>query len=479
MQDSAKRFAKDSVCDLAKDSACDSTKDSATKISSVFATNSTIVAISTALGESAIGIVRLSGKDALKIAQRITKSTEIRPRYAHLKYLYDENGALVDRGIVVYFKAPHSFNGEDIVEFQTHGGIALQKKLLEVALHFGARIARAGEFSKIALINGKMDLSQVETTANLITTRNAKALQFIAQNLKGDLQKIINDFRDKLLEILAQSEALIDYAEDEIPRDLRKNLKDLQTRLQSILAHSKTMQHTLHGHKLAIIGRPNVGKSSILNALLLKNRAIVSDIEGTTRDSIEAQLTIDGQVVTIIDTAGIRASSEAIELLGIEKAKEIAREATIILAVFDGSKKFDDEEILQILHENAGNDKTIIVAINKSDKERVVDLAHFRDYKPIFISTKDESVFKIRGCITRAIAINPQNDESIILGSVRQMECVESALDSLQGAQENIGDFEIFSLHINDALKSLESISKPYAYDEMLDKMFNTFCLGK
>lgn len=473
MQDFAKRFAKD----LARDCFKDSTKDSAPKISSVFATNDTIVAISTAIGEGAIGIVRLSGRDALQIAQRITKTTAIRPRYAHLQYLYDENGALIDRGIVIYFKAPHSFNGEDIVEIQSHGGIALQKKLLEVCQHFGARIARAGEFSKIALMNGKMDLSQVETTANLIATRNANALSLIAQNLKGDLQKIIDDFRDKLLEILAQSEALIDYAEDEIPQDLSANLSTLQTRLRAIHTHSKTMQHIINGHKLAIIGRPNVGKSSILNALLLKNRAIVSEIEGTTRDSIEAQITIDGQVITIIDTAGIRASSEKIELLGIEKSKEIAREASIILAVFDGSKNFDDEEILQILRENAG--KIIIVAINKSDKKRVVEMAHFRDYTPIFISTKDSSVFEIRKAIADKIHINPQNDESVILGSLRQMECVEGAINALQSAQENISDFEIFSLHINDAIKWLESLTKPYNYDEMLDKMFSAFCLGK
>lgn len=437
----------------------------------------TIVAISTAIGEGAIGIVRLSGKDALQIAQRVTKTTTIRPRYAHLKYLYDEGGALIDRGIVIYFKAPHSFNGEDIVEIQSHGGIALQKRLLEVCQHFGARIARAGEFSKIALINGKMDLSQVETTANLIITRNANALSLIAQNLKGDLQKIIDDFRDKLLEILAQSEALIDYAEDEIPHDLSANLATLESRLCAIYAHSQSMQHIINGHKLAIIGRPNVGKSSILNALLLKNRAIVSDIEGTTRDSIEAQMTIDGQIITIIDTAGIRASDEKIELLGIEKSKEIAREASIILAVFDGSKNFDDREILQILRENTG--KIIIVAINKSDKKRVVDLAHFRDYTPIFISTKDESVFRIRKAIADKIHTNPQNDESVILGSVRQMECVEGAINALKAAEQNISDFEIFSLHINDAIKWLESLTKPYNYDEMLDKMFSAFCLGK
>lgn len=437
----------------------------------------TIVAISTAIGEGAIGIVRLSGKDALKIAHHITKSSTIHPRYAHLKYLYDENGALIDRGIVIYFKAPHSFNGEDIVEIQSHGGIALQKKLLEVCKHFGARIARAGEFSKIALINGKMDLSQIETTANLIATRNANTLNIIAQNLKGDLQKIIDSFRDKLLEILAQSEVLIDYAEEEIPSDLSANLQSLQSHLRDIFTHSQSMQHAINGHKLAIIGRPNVGKSSILNALLLKNRAIVSELEGTTRDSIEAQMTIDGQVITIIDTAGIRASSEKIEILGIEMAKEIAREASIILAVFDGSRDFDDNEILQILRQNA--EKIIIIAINKSDKKRVLDLAHFGDYQPLFISTKDSSVFEIRQAIADKIHINPQNDESIILGSMRQIECVEDALSALKLAEQNMGDFEIFSIHINGAIKSLESLTKPYNYDEMLDKMFSAFCLGK
>lgn len=439
--------------------------------------NDTIVAISTAVGISAIGIVRVSGKDALKIAQQITKSSDIAPRYAHLKYLYDENGNAIDRGIVIYFKSPHSFNGEDIVEFQCHGGIALQKKIVTLCKHFGAREARSGEFSKIALLNGKMDLSQLENVANLINTQNESALNLIAQNLKGDLQKIIDDFREQLLAILAQSEALIDYAQDEIPSDLSANLNALESQLTAIYAHSKSMQHIINGHRLAIIGRPNVGKSSILNALLLKNRAIVSEIEGTTRDSIEAQITIENQVVAIIDTAGIRQNSDEIETLGIAKSKEIAREASIILAVFDGSKAFDDREILQILRENAG--KIIIVAINKSDLQQRLDLSHFSAYKPIFISTKNDSVFEIRESIAEAIRISPQNDESVILGSVRQLECVKSAINTLQLARENLGDFEIFSLHINDALKSLESITKPYNYDEMLDKMFGNFCLGK
>lgn len=439
--------------------------------------NDTIVAISTAVGVSAIAIVRLSGANALTIAKNITKSHDIRPRYAHLKYLYNENGEVVDRGIVIYFNAPNSFNGDDIVEFQCHGGIALQKKLLDICKYFGARIARPGEFSKIALLNGKINILQLENVANLITTQNENALNLLAKNLKGDLQIIIDDFRAKLLEILAQSEALIDYAEEEIPNDLGKKLDVLESQLNAIYTHSKSMQHIINGHRLAIIGKPNVGKSSILNALLLKNRALVSASEGTTRDSIEAQITIEKQVLTIIDTAGIRNSSDEIERLGIERAKEIVREASIILAIFDGSRMFGDDEILQILRENS--DKIIIVAINKSDLIQRLEMSHFVAYNPIFISTKNDSVFKIRDAIAEAICIAPQNDENAILTSTRQLECVDGAINALQVARKNLGDFEIFSLHINEAIKSLQSISKPYNYNEMLDMMFSNFCLGK
>lgn len=439
--------------------------------------NDTIAAISTAIGVSAIGIVRVSGVNALPIALKITKSKEILPRYAYLKYLYDENDCVIDKGIVIFFKAPHSFNGEDIVEFQCHGGIALQKRILEICLHFGARLARAGEFSKIALLNGKMNFSQLEQISHLISTQNANALTLIANNLKGDLEKFIANFRDELLEILATSEALIDYAEEEIPDNLSQKLLSLEISLKGIYTHSQSMQHLINGHKLAIIGRPNVGKSSILNRLLLKNRAIVSEIAGTTRDSIEAQITIEKHIVTIIDTAGIHTSSEKIESLGIAKSREIASEASIILAVFDGSEEFCDDEILQVLRENS--QKIIIVAINKSDKTQRIDLGHFRDYECVFVSTFDDSVFRIRDIIAKKIQTTPQNDESIVLSTIRQQDCIKNAMINLQNARENIGDFEIFSFHINEALKSIESISKPYLYDEMLDKMFGSFCLGK
>ncbi|RDU64836.1 tRNA uridine-5-carboxymethylaminomethyl(34) synthesis GTPase MnmE [Helicobacter sp. MIT 14-3879] len=439
--------------------------------------NDTIVAISTPIGVSAIGIVRLSGKNSINIAKKITKMSSFLPRYAHLKYLYDNDNNIIDRGIVIYFKAPNSFNGEDIIEFQCHGGILVCKKILDTCINFGARLARAGEFSKIALINGKMDLSMIETISKLISTQSTEALKLIAKNLSGDLKNIIDNFREDLIEILAHTEALIDYAEEDLPKNLNNKIDNIVEKLTYLHKHSLSMQNTIDGHKLAIIGKPNVGKSSILNKLLLKDRAIVSEVEGTTRDIIQENITINNQVIKIIDTAGIRESIEIIEKIGIQKTIDTIKESTIILAVFDNSKEFNDSEILEILYQN--KDKIIIIAINKSDKENRLDKSILKDFECIEISTLDNSVYKIRDLIGEKIAIKPLNDDFVLLNSKRQLDCVESCIKAIHNAKNNLYDYEIFSFYINDALYTLELLSKPFSYDEMLDKMFSSFCLGK
>lgn len=437
----------------------------------------TIVAISTPIGISAISIIRLSGTNALNIARQITKLDSIRPRYAYLRYLYDENEALIDRGIVIYFKAPNSFNGEDIIEFQCHGGIMLSKKILQTCIHLGARLAREGEFSKIALLNGKMDLSMIEHISKLISANDEASLKLIARNLKGDLEKIIESFRDDLLEVLAHSEALIDYAEEEIEDTLRAKLDDIKLRLDSIYQHSLSLQHTIDGHKLALIGKPNVGKSSILNKLLLEDRAIVSDIAGTTRDIIQESLTINNQVIKIIDTAGIRESSEHIERLGIQKSLEIIEQSSIILAIFDNSREFDDDEILEIIEQS--RDKIILVVINKIDMPSKLSREIFSNFMCVEVSTLDDSVYKIRDIIAEQITLAPMNADFVLLSNKRQLDCVKACIDGIARAGDSLSDYEIFSFHIKEALKSLELVSKPFIDDEVLDKMFSTFCLGK
>lgn len=448
--------------------------------------NDTIVAISTPIGISALSIVRLSGKDALIIAKKLTKSQNLEPRYAHLKYIYNSNNNVIDRGIIIYFKAPNSFNGEDIVEFQIHGGISAPKSIINECINLGARLANPGEFSKIALMNGKIDLSMIESVSKLILAQSAQAQEILGRILKGDLGKFIEILRADLIEILAHIEVMIDYAEEDLPQDLESSIKsklqDSIKKLDEIYRHSLSMQNIIDGHRLTIIGRPNVGKSSLLNRLLLKNRAITSDIPGTTRDILEESITINNQIIKIIDTAGIRQDKNKneindIEKIGIQKSIESIQEATIILAVFDGSREFDDDEILKILEKN--NDKIIIAIINKSDKKQIFDDAKVSKYEMIKISTKDDSVFNLRELIGDKITLDSINNQNIILSSNRQIDCIKLCIDALNEAKDNINSFEIFSFNINEALHSLDLLSKPFDNNEMLNSMFSEFCLGK
>lgn len=443
--------------------------------------NDTIVAISTPIGISALSIIRLSGNNALEIAKSLTKSNHFKPRYAHLKYIYNDNDNIIDRCIVIFFKAPYSFSGEDTIEFQSHGGVAVPKNIVNECIRLGARIAKPGEFSKRALLNNKLDLSTAESISKLILSQSKQANEILGRLLKGDLKKFVESFRKNLIEILAHIEVLIDYAEEDLPKDLEisinNKLEQSISKLDEIHSHSLSMQHIIDGHRLVIIGRPNVGKSSLLNKLLLKDRAIISDIEGTTRDILEETITINNQIIKIIDTAGIRNSNDKIEQIGVSKTIEYAQDATIIIALFDGSREFDDKWILDILEQN--KDKIIIAAINKSDKKQIFDESRIEKYETIKISTLDSSVFKLRDLIEKKISQDSINIQEVILTSNRQIECIKSCITTLKGAKDNISDFEIFSFHINEALHCLDLLTKPFNNDEMLDSMFSEFCLGK
>lgn len=443
--------------------------------------NDTIVAISTPIGISALSITRLSGNNALNIAKKLTKSNDFTPRYAHLKYIYNTNGNIIDKCIVIYFKAPHSFSGEDIVEFQSHGGIAVPKNIVDECILLGAKLAKPGEFSKRAILNNKLDLSTAESISKLILAQSKQASEILARLLKGDLGNFIESFRKDLIEILAHIEVLIDYAQEDLPKDLessiQKKLEDSIDKLDTIYKHSLSKQHIIDGHRLVIIGRPNVGKSSLLNKLLLKDRAIISNIAGTTRDALEESITINNQIIKIIDTAGIRKTSDKIEQIGVNKSLQYAKEATIIIALFDGSREFDDENIIEILNQN--KDKIIIAAINKIDKEQLFDECKLKDFEMIKISMLDSSVIKLKDMIGQKISSDTINNQDIILSSSRQIECIKSCIVELQNAKENMIDFEIFSFHINAALHSLDLLTKPFCNDEMLDSMFSEFCLGK
>lgn len=440
----------------------------------------TIAAIATASGIGSIAIVRVSGGIALDIAKKLTKKDSFKPRYATLSNIYDNNDELIDEAIVIYFKSPYSFTGEDIVEFQSHGGYIVANQILKSVLNCGARLANPGEFSKRAFLNSKIDLSKAEAIAKIIETQSEDAAKILAKQLKGELKDFVDKIRDTLLEILAYSEVNIDYAEEDLPQDLidqiKEKLKQVLNELNKTIIFSKTREGLMQGFRISIVGKPNVGKSSLLNSLLNYDRAIVSDIAGTTRDTIEEQVRIGTHLIKIIDTAGIREANDEIEKIGIKRSKEQIEQSDIVLALFDGSREFDeeDEKILKLLEKYS--DKDIIKIKTKIDLEQKLKA----DIKfDIEINTKDDLsnlISKLEDLLDR---YNVSNE--VMLVSQRQIDAVSNCIDNIENSIEPLeyGELEIFSFYINNAIKSLNSITKEFDNEEMLDKMFGSFCLGK
>ncbi|SFV65926.1 GTPase and tRNA-U34 5-formylation enzyme TrmE [hydrothermal vent metagenome] len=445
--------------------------------------SSTIVAIATASGVSSISIVRVSGEDALSIAKKITQKNIIEPRVAHLSSLYNYENQLIDQAIILYFVNPKSFTGEDIVEFQCHGGVVVAQEILETAIAYGARLAQAGEFSKRAFLNGKMDLTKAEAIAKLIETKSVEGAKILAKQLKGNLKNFIDESREALLRAVAYSEVMIDYAQEDMPDDILENivkqLDDLTEQIEKIVDSSHRRKGLIEGFRVAIIGKPNVGKSSLLNGLLSYERAIVSEIAGTTRDTIEEQVRIGSHIIRLIDTAGIREANDTIEQIGVKRSLESIEDADVIIALFDGNSSFDNEDakILEIL--NSSSDKEIIVALNKSDLEQKFDIENLKKYTPIGVSAK----YNFRELTDKLEALfdNIGSDEELMLISTRQIEAVERTKEAILDAKEPLlnGELEFFSYHLQDAITALGSISKPYDSEEILDKMFGEFCLGK
>ena len=444
--------------------------------------HNTITALATASGVASISIIRVSGDGALDIAKTITNSDEFTPRYAHLTNIYNKNKDLIDQAIVIYFKAPFSFTGEDVVEFQCHGGIVVAQEILDSVLHCGARLANPGEFSKRAFLNGKIDLSEAEAISKLIEAKSVDAAKILARQLKGELKEFVDITRDALLKSMAYSEVMIDYAED-IPADtidtITTQLDGLIEQIERIVEASLRRKGLIEGFKVAIIGKPNVGKSSLLNALLSYDRAIVSDIAGTTRDTIEEQIRIGSHIIRLVDTAGIRDSDDTIEKIGIEKSMQSIEQSDIIIALFDASREFDseDENILEMLQKN--QDKHIIVALNKTDLSKVIDTAKLKEFPFIEVSAKRG--FKSLTQKLQEILDSITQTDELMLVSSRQIEAVQKAKKALLEAKEPLQneELEFFSYHIQDAIEAISSISKPYNNEEILDKMFGEFCLGK
>ncbi len=443
----------------------------------------TIVAIATAQGVSSISIIRVSGEAALSIAHKISHLENIIPRHAHLTSLYNAKDELIDHAIMIYFAAPYSFTGEEIVEFQCHGGMIVAQEILDSILAYGVRLAEPGEFSKRAFLNGKIDLTEAEAISKLIEAKSVDAAKILAKQMKGELKTFVDESREALLRSLAYSEVMIDYAEEDIPDDIMQSittqLDSLSVKIEQIVDASHRRRGLIEGFKVAIIGKPNVGKSSLLNALLSYDRAIVSDIAGTTRDTIEEQVRIGSHIIRLVDTAGIRDSEDTIEKIGIERSLSSVEDADVIIALFDASRPFDEEDEKIMTLVNTLEDKHLIVAINKSDLENKFDIRKLKSYDVLEVSAKKSFVRLTQRL--ESLFDDIGEGEELMLISARQIEAVNKAKDSIIEAKQPLldGELEFFSYHLQEAVKAISSISKPYDSEEILDKMFGEFCLGK
>lgn len=439
----------------------------------------TITAIATAHGVGSISIVRLSGKRALEFALKLSRKTKLTPRYATFTKLFNQNNEIIDEAIMIYFKAPFSFTGEDIVEFQTHGGFSVSEILLEELVSLGARLALAGEFSKRACLNGKITPLKALNIQDLILSKSALAAKIIARNMQGNLGELLEKIRTDLVKTLAFVETSIDYADDDLPSDLLEQIsimcEENSKILKEIYTLSQTKKGLIEGFKIAIVGKPNVGKSSLLNALLSYERAIVSDIAGTTRDTIEENFKLGTHLLRIIDTAGIRESKDTIEQIGVALSKKSLEDADIILAVFDASREEDkeDEKIFELL---ANTDKKIFWILNKTDLENV------------FKNTQNKNFIKLNAQKDIALLkqelqnyLNSFDSEGIMVSSLDLINACKISSEAIFRAKGLLEEsfLELFAFELNLAINELARFTKDFQRDEILDEMFGNFCLGK
>ena len=452
----------------------------------------TIAAISTAPGNGGIGIIRMSGKDCFDILNKIfipkNKEKEIKGytiKYGEIAY----NNEIIDEVLVSYFIAPKSYTTENMCEINSHGGIIVTNKILELCIKNGARLAEPGEFTKKAFLNGRIDLSQAEAIIDIINSKTEKELKASTKQLEGYLSKEIQNIKANILEILVDIEASIDYPEYDIEEVTNEKamqkllvIKEKEEKLLKSFENGKIIKQGLN---VAIIGRPNAGKSSLLNAILKEERAIVTNIEGTTRDTIEEFITIEGIPVKIIDTAGIRNANDEIEKIGIEKSKKIAEEADLIITVIDSSSELsnEDKEILEFTKDKKG-----IIVLNKNDLKTQIDEntyeIHTLNKKIIKISALNKNgIDEIYKQISEMFNFGEiVIDESTVITSQRQKEAIENALKNTIKCIETIANkmpIDIVAIHLTENLKELGKITGETVSEEIIKEIFKKFCLGK
>lgn len=454
----------------------------------------TIVAISTPQGRGGIAIIRLSGKQAIEIVSKIFKAKEqldnTEPWRAVLGKIID-HGIVIDEVIVLIYKAPNSYTKEDMVEINCHGGIFVSQRILELAIRNGARLAQPGEFTFRAFFNGRIDLSQAEAVADLIHAQTEASLQASCSQLAGKLSQKISEISKQIVDFCSLLELELDFPEDDVEfvnrSDFVSQLQEGQKELQNLIATYQIGRAAREGVKLVITGKPNVGKSSLLNMLIKEERAIVTEIPGTTRDPLEVQLDINGILFRVFDTAGIKHSTDRIEQEGIRRARKHLESADIIIHVFDGSQMLDneDEAIMSSIHRL--KQKTLLRVVNKSDLPQHIEREklHCNDIPLYCVSaTRGDGIVELE----KELYQNVINDdcsifsEKVLVTNVRHWDALTKALESLEKATHEAKkrvSSEFIALYLRDVLNYLGQITGNVTSEDILNNIFSKFCIGK
>ncbi|HES9259051.1 TPA: tRNA uridine-5-carboxymethylaminomethyl(34) synthesis GTPase MnmE [Streptococcus pyogenes] len=450
----------------------------------------TITAISTPLGEGAIGIVRLSGTDALAIAQSVFKGKNLEQvashtiNYGHI--IDPKTGTIIDEVMVSVMLAPKTFTRENVVEINTHGGIAVTNEILQLLIRQGARMAEPGEFTKRAFLNGRVDLTQAEAIMDIIRAKTDKAMTIAVKQLDGSLSQLINDTRQEILNTLAQVEVNIDYPEyDDVEEMttalLREKTQEFQSLLENLLRTAKRGKILREGLSTAIIGRPNVGKSSLLNNLLREDKAIVTDIAGTTRDVIEEYVNIKGVPLKLVDTAGIRETDDLVEQIGVERSKKALQEADLVLLVLNASEKLTDQD-RALLNLSQGSNR--IILLNKTDLEQKIELEQLpADLISISVLT-NQNINLIEDRINQLFFDNAGlvEQDATYLSNARHISLIEKAVQSLEAVNDGLAlgmPVDLLQVDLTRTWEILGEITGDAAPDELITQLFSQFCLGK
>ena len=450
----------------------------------------TIAAISTPLGEGAIGIVRLSGTDSFAIAQRIFKGKDLASVASHtLNYGHivdPDKNEILDEVMVGAMRSPKTFTREDIIEINTHGGIAVTNEILQLVIREGARLAEPGEFTKRAFLNGRVDLTQAEAVMDIIRAKTDKAMNIAVKQLDGSLSDLINNTRQEILNTLAQVEVNIDYPEyDDVEEAtteiIREKTSEFEALLTNLLKTARRGKILREGISTAIIGRPNVGKSSLLNNLLREEKAIVTDIEGTTRDVIEEYVNINGVPLKLVDTAGIRETEDIVEQIGVERSKKALKEADLVLLVLNASEPLTDQDrqLLEI-----SQDSNRIILLNKVDLPEKIEIDQLPEDHIKISVLKNQNIDQIEDRINALLFENAGlvEQDATYLSNARHISLIEKAVESLQAVNEGLAlgmPVDLLQVDLTRTWEILGEITGDAAPDELITQLFSQFCLGK